>query len=159
VAMPRPLPVPALPRPLLLRRAAPAVLVAVLALTACGTDDETDTAVAAPTVTATTAPPEAPAEPQPAATPSPDDAQVIAITVSGGEVSGAEPRTVVPVGTQVRLSVTTDAVDELHVHGYELTQRVSAGETATVEFLADRPGLYEVEFHDSQRVLTRLQVQ
>jgi hypothetical protein len=140
------------------RRWAPlVVLAAVLALTACGGTDD-DTATVGPTVTATTAPPEAPAEPAEADV-TEDDAEVVNITVAGGEVSGVEPRTQIAVGTRVRLSITTDAADEVHVHGYELTQRLAAGETASLEFVADRPGIFEVELHDTQLVLTRLQVQ
>ncbi len=149
----RSLPRPA--RPLLLPPAL--LLVAGLALSGCGTDDEPQ-AAPVPTVSATTAAPGAvEEEPEPEATP--DDAQVINITVQGGAVSGVEPRTPVPVGTTVRLSVTSDAVDEIHVHGYDLTEQVDAGQAVQLEFLADRPGVFEVELHDSRVVLTRLQVQ
>jgi hypothetical protein len=140
-------------------RALPAVLLtSALALTACGTDEQA--AAPVPTVSATTAAPGEPAEtasPQPEVTP--DDAQVVGITVAGGEVSGVEPRTVVRVGTTVRLTITSDVVDEVHVHGYELSQPVPAGQAMTLEFVADRPGVFEVELHDAGTVLTRLQVQ
>jgi hypothetical protein len=140
-------------------RLAPVLLLAAaLVLTACGEDEE-DTATAAPTVSATTAPPEDPVEPEPGPEVTPDDSQVVAVTISGGQVTGVEPRTVVPLGSNVRLSITSDVADEVHVHGFELTERVSAGQAAQVEFIADRPGIFEIEMHDSSLLLTRLQVQ
>jgi hypothetical protein len=143
----------------LVRRTAASALVVPLALVAgCGTDD--DGAAAAPTVSATTAAPGEPTQPsEPLVEPTPDDAQVIAVTVAGGQVSGAEPRTAVEVGTRVRLTVTSDVADELHVHGYDLTEAVPAGQAVNLEFVADRPGIFEVEMHDTRTVLTRLQVQ
>ena len=138
-------------------RAAAVLLLALLPLTACGTDD--DSAASEPTVSATTAAPSgAPSTPAEPST-TPDDAQTIAVTVAGGNVTGVEPRTVVPVGTRVRLVVTSDTADEVHVHGYEKTLAVPAGQPAQVEFVADTPGLFEVELHDAGTLLTRLQVQ
>jgi hypothetical protein len=141
------------------RGAAPATLALVVALVlpACGTDEPV--AAPSPTVSATTAPPEDPASPRPVTTPTPDDAQVVSITVAGGQVTGVEPRTQVAVGTTVRLTVTSDVADEIHVHGYDLTLPLTAGSPAQLEFVADTPGLFEVELHDAEQVLTRLQVQ
>jgi hypothetical protein len=145
-------------------RRRPAVLAvllgAVLVVTGCGADDDGE-ASAVPTVTATTAPPESAPDPdaEAAAEPTPDDAEVVAITVSGGEVTGVEPRTEVTLGTRVRLVVTVDAPDELHVHGFDLTEKLSPGQATQLEFVADRPGIFEIELHDTHKVLTRLQVQ
>ncbi|MFP5218122.1 MAG: hypothetical protein ACLGIG_00080 [Actinomycetes bacterium] len=138
-------------------RLAGAALVAPLLLAGCGTDGEADTA--APEVSATTAS----AEPSPSAsetpTPTPDDAKTVTITVAGGEVTGAEARTPVEVGERVRLTITSDAPDEIHVHGYDITRALPAGQPVNVEFVADQPGIFAVELHDSRLVLTRLQVQ
>jgi heme/copper-type cytochrome/quinol oxidase subunit 2 len=88
----------------------------------------------------------------------PDDALIVSLTYAGGEVTGDIDRVEVPLGTNVRLTLTSDVVDEVHVHGYELTTAVPAGQAAQVEFLADQPGVFEVELHDARKVLTRLQV-
>lgn len=148
-----------MPRPTLRlpRAAGPiALATACVLLTGCGTDE--DDASAAPTVSTTTAPPSASVAP-PSPTPSPDDAQVVDVTVAGGEVTGAEPRTQVEVGTKVRLTITSDVADEVHVHGYDLTERLTVGQAVSVEFVADQPGIFEVELHDAGTILTRLQVQ
>jgi hypothetical protein len=59
----------------------------------------------------------------------------------------------------VRLTVTSDAADEVHVHGFDLTTALSPGQAAQLEFVADRAGIFEIELHDAGTVLTRLQVQ
>lgn len=139
------------------------MLVATLVLTGCGTDASND---AAPSEPAAAAPPSAapsavptavaPTEPEPEV--EPDDAQVIALTVVGGEVSGDTGRVEVAMGTRVRLTVTADTADEIHVHGFDLYVDVSPGQASQLEFVADRAGIFEVELHDSRQVLTRLQI-
>lgn len=84
-------------------------------------------------------------------------AQRIEVTVSGGEVDG--PGTVtIQAGQQVELAVTSDAADHVHVHGYDVLKDVAAGETATLTFTADIPGVFEVELEESGTQLLELQV-
>ena len=54
--------------------------------------------------------------------------------------------------------VTSDAADEIHVHGYDKTAPVAAGATAEVSFVANIPGVFEVEFERSHRLLFTLEV-
>lgn len=136
--------------------AAALVLASALLLTACGSDEPDDAAPAPAAAPASSALSSGPSEPEPVVTP--DDAQVVSITVTGGEVSGDTGRVEVPVGTTVRLSITSDVADQVHVHGLDLTQAVSPGQATQLEFVADQPGIFEVELHDSRQVLTRLQV-
>jgi FtsP/CotA-like multicopper oxidase with cupredoxin domain len=132
-----------------------------LLLAGCGGSSSGGTTTgssAVPSVSATTAPPGASvATPTPATTP--DDAQVIAVTLAHGSATGVQPRTDVKRGTRVRISVTSDVAEVLHVHGYELEKDVAAGQATQLEFVADTPGVFEVELHTSKKVLTRLQVQ
>jgi FtsP/CotA-like multicopper oxidase with cupredoxin domain len=86
-------------------------------------------------------------------------AQVIALTVTGGEVSGATGRVPVQLGSTVRLEVTADVTEEVHVHGYDLMQDTLPGQPVTIEFTANIPGVFEVELEQSKLPLTRLQVQ
>jgi hypothetical protein len=131
------------------------LLAATLALTACAGDDTAD---ATPTTSPSPAAVEtaAPAEPEPVVTP--DDAQIVSITVADGQASGDTGRVEVAQGTTVRLTITSDAADEVHVHGFDLTAAVSPGQSTQLEFVADRPGIFEVELHDTRQVLTRLQI-
>jgi hypothetical protein len=84
--------------------------------------------------------------------------QRIEVSVAGGQVSGDTGRVPVPASEHVTLVVTSDAADELHVHGYDLTAELAPGAPATVEFDATIPGVFEVELHDAGTVLLSLQV-
>ena len=78
--------------------------------------------------------------------------------MSAGQVSGDTGRVPVPAGEHVTLVVTSDAPDELHVHGYDLGADLAPGTPATVEFDATIPGVFEVELHDAGTLLLSLQV-
>jgi plastocyanin len=137
-----------------------AVAVTALALfgaTACGDESE-------PAVSET-----APAEPTPAATTTPtkeaketpaDDAVEIDITIDGRDIEPAPSRVKVAEGDKVRLTVTSDVDNEVHVHGVDIYKDLPAGEPTTVTFTADQTGLFEIETHESPvLLLTQLQVQ
>jgi heme/copper-type cytochrome/quinol oxidase subunit 2 len=64
----------------------------------------------------------------------------------------------VTVGETVTLAVSSDAADEVHVHGYDVTAKVAAGRPATLTFPADVPGVFEVELHEAGTMLLSLQV-
>jgi heme/copper-type cytochrome/quinol oxidase subunit 2 len=82
----------------------------------------------------------------------------VAVEVKGGKVSPPPGRVNVPAGSTVRLTVTSDVADEIHVHGYELEAPMQPGKPAVVEFVATKTGQFEVETHESGKVLTQLLV-
>lgn len=155
----------------------------LLGTAACGTDAPAGAAPAAITGSTATATPPAAAEasdgadpaatptieaPAPTAEPAPTteapaapafDGTVVDVEIAGGEVRTAEPRVVVPLGGQVRLVVTTDAVDEVHVHGVDEYVPLAPGAPVTHDFTASIPGIFEVELHDAGDLLFTLQVQ
>ncbi len=83
---------------------------------------------------------------------------MIEVTYSAGELTGVEPRVEVPLGEQVVIRVTSDVVEEIHVHGYDLYVDLPAGGTGEVAFSADLPGAYEVELHEAGRPIFQLRV-
>lgn len=107
-------------------------------------------ATAALTATATTAPATTPPAPGPGTT--------LEISVRDGKVSPAPGRAEIKKGRTVRLEVRSDHDDTLHVHGYDKEARLPAGRTVTLTFTADRTGLFEVETHESDLLLTQLVV-
>jgi plastocyanin len=136
--------------------AAPATFAAMLLLTACGADDgQGDTAATdTPTATAPSAPPDPPdasAAPQAAA-------REIEVAITDGSVDTAEDTVEVAVGETVRVTVTSDVDDEVHVHGVEQTAELSAGRPTTLAFSLAEPGVYEVETHESGLLLFQLLV-
>jgi len=51
------------------------------------------------------------------------------------------------LGDTVDITVTSDVDDELHVHGYDLVFALTADVPITLDFVADIPGVFEVEIH------------
>lgn len=81
----------------------------------------------------------------------------IEIEVEGGEVSGGG-RIAVELGANVRLQVSADIADVIHLHGYDLSAPVSAGTPGLIEFTADIPGIFEVELEESGLIVGELEV-
>jgi heme/copper-type cytochrome/quinol oxidase subunit 2 len=119
--------------------------VLAVALAACGGGDDQDQA------TATTA--------APGTTAAAGDAQTVHITVTGTKVETAERRVKVPLDGKVRLEVTADRADEVHLHGYDRKVDLAPGTPAVLEFTADVPGVFEVELEEAGLKLVELQVQ
>ncbi len=145
-----------------------ALAVALTGLTGCGSttpsSNADDSTTSAASSTGQSVPEQADGREQttdasPSVAPPTDDAQVIALAVTAGDVSGETGRVVVELGSEVRVEVTADVSDEVHVHGYDLTVDTVPGRPVSLEFTADLPGVFEVELHDSRLQLTRLQVQ
>lgn len=98
----------------------------------------------------------------PAPTPAPDISvaeTIIEVSVTDGLPSPAPGQVAVPLGNTVRLFITADAADEVHVHGYEQTLDLAAGVLAELTFVADVPGIFEVELHEDGQLLCELRVE
>ena len=102
-----------------------AVALAVVALTGCA---PTPTAAAGGTVTVTAALRDGRADPPPR-------------------------RVDVRAGDTVALTVDTDAPVEIHVHGFDVRGDAAPGRPARITFVADRPGLVDVEAHPDTLLL------
>ena len=84
--------------------------------------------------------------------------QTLSLTVAKGKVTGDTGRVKVALGTRVRITVTSDVADEIHVHLYDLTQEISANQPGSIEFVADKPGIIEVELEHAKLPLTHLAI-
>jgi plastocyanin len=80
------------------------------------------------------------------------------VSVRDGKVAPKPHRLDVKLGATVRLQVTSDEDDVLHVHGYDVEEPLEAGHTTTVELTADQPGVFEVETHETELELLQLEV-
>jgi hypothetical protein len=86
----------------------------------------------------------------PSAAPAPGRAAVtVDARVTGGTVTPRPGRVAVRQGQRVRIRVTSDRADVVHVHGYGEELRLSPGTPASLEFVAHRTGLFDVETHES----------
>ncbi|MQA88170.1 MAG: hypothetical protein GEV03_27005 [Streptosporangiales bacterium] len=84
--------------------------------------------------------------------------KTITVRIADGEVRPAPGRIEVDRGSRVRIQITGDEADELHVHGYDKTAELRPGKPAVVQFVADQTGLFEVETHHGGLMLFQLVV-
>ena len=101
------------------------------------------------TATTSTSEPTTTTEPGPVVT-------AIDIVLVGGVVERVE-RFDVPLDGAVRVSVTADVSDEIHLHGYDLHADVSPDTGAVLEFEATIPGVFEMELEGSGVLIGELQ--
>lgn len=122
-----------------------AAALAAVVIAGCGSDD--DSGSGSTPVGATTSGGSASSTPSSSPSSSPSGTSV-EVTIADGKVTPDPSRKVkVATGDEVRISVTSDHADEVHVHGYDIEKEVSAGGTVTIDFTADIPGQFEVEVH------------
>ena len=92
-----------------------------------GTDTETETQ------------PESPAEPP-----------VMRISLKGGVIAGDVKSIEVAKGDTVRIVVSSDVEDEIHLHGYDIEKEAAPGKPARFKFTADVEGAFELESHAAE---------
>ena len=129
-------------------------LLAVLA-TGCGSDDD---GAASPTTTTSTTGAPGPSSSASTTSTTADDRMTIEVAFANGSVVGGAQTVTVPKGQKVRLRVSSDVADEVHVHTYDVMADVAAGQTATLEFDASIPGRHEVELEEIGKPLLILEV-
>ena len=71
---------------------------------------------------------------------------------------GGHQRVEVDLGSVVAVMVASDTAEEVHVHGYDILRAVSDGHPAHFAFTAEIPGVFEVEFEGSGRLLLQLEI-
>jgi FtsP/CotA-like multicopper oxidase with cupredoxin domain len=69
------------------------------------------------------------------------------IRIKGGKVVGGPPDIKVQKGDHVRIVVSSDAHDDIHLHGYDIEKQVEAGQPAQFNFIANIEGIFEIESH------------
>jgi hypothetical protein len=134
-----------------------AVVAVVVILAASGGDDDgggtqaSATQTATPTPTEDQASPEETETPTPTPTPTPKPKPPL---LQSGKVTRLE----FTEGETIRFRVRSDTDEEIHIHGYDRTVEVPAGETVTVSFKATIQGIFEIEFHGSGEQIGELRV-
>jgi ABC-type glycerol-3-phosphate transport system substrate-binding protein len=159
-------------RSTLTRGTATAVLPALAMLVLAGCGSETDSGASsspsatAPSSTPTDVPTMTPtpgkpntSSPSNTADPSGEQADVtVNVTVANGKVNPSGATVKVKAGQTVLVTAVSDAADELHIHGYDKELALTPGKTASVKFTADMKGTFEVETHESGKLVAKLVV-
>lgn len=115
--------------------------------------------------------PRAPSESRPAAAPAAPpapgslqpgpplaDVREFTFEILTGAVRGPA-QLVVSEGERVTLRVRSDSADELHLHGYDISVPLPAGEEVVLKFVASKAGRFELELHGAHLELGALEVQ
>ena len=87
-----------------------------------------------------------------------DAAQTISVEVIDGAPVGGPRRVEVELGSVVAVMVSSDVSEDVHVHGYDILRAVAPGAAAHFAFTAEIPGVFEVEFERSGRLLLQLEI-
>ena len=130
-----------------------AVAVAVIAFLVVSPGGDDDDSPAGSAATGTVAETEAETEPRTVteteAEP-PRQPAVTRIRIAGGAVTGGPQRIEAATGETVGIVVTSDAPDEIHLHGYDITMNAAPGSPARFSFRADLEGVFEMESHAAE---------
>jgi len=141
------------------RSIVPAVAAAALGLLAAGCGSDSPGASQAAATPSPSVTPLLSVTPSPSVAPSTvASAKTITVRVAGGKATPKTGRVEVARGEQVRLVVTSDVADQVHVHSYDLVLRLRPGKPGTLTFTADKTGLFEVETHETGLILFQLLV-
>ena len=90
--------------------------------------------------------------------PADEKQQVPVIVVKGGQPAGGVQELEFAKSDEIRFRVESDVDDEVHVHGYDVSKPVKAGQTAELAFPAEIDGVYEVELEQSAVPIAELTV-
>lgn len=88
----------------------------------------------------------------------PSKPAVETIAIRNGEPVGGVAELEYNAGDQVRFKVRSDVADEVHIHGYDLSEDVEAGGTVSFAFTADLEGIFEVELEERTEQIAELRV-
>ncbi len=122
-----------------------ALIVAIVAfVVAQPGDDDDSTPSSSGTQTQTTSDGGTETETQPE---EPAEPPVTSISVKGGVIAGDVKSIEVAKGDTVRIVVSSDVDDEIHLHGYDIEKEAAPGKPARFRFKADVEGAFELESH------------
>ncbi len=136
-----------------------AALAAALLLAGCTAAPVAPTAPTAPSssVGSSTASPSASPSETPVPMPS-VNVQLVEISLKDGKATPNGDRLTVDKGTILRLEITSDHDDEVHVHGYDIEIPVKAGAKVTKDITLDQVGRFEIESHEPALTIVQLVV-
>jgi FtsP/CotA-like multicopper oxidase with cupredoxin domain len=131
-----------------------AAFAAALALAACGGSDGAATAAQTATSGATGG-----ADTTGGTDTTTAPAKTMTIQVASGEAVGGTQTLTVKKGDHVRIEVTVDAPQELHLHGYNIELEAKPGTPSVFDFTARYDGIFDLESHLKDAKLVKLVVE
>lgn len=89
----------------------------------------------------------------------PAEPEATRIRVEGGQPAGGVEEITVKTGDTVRLTVSSDAPQEIHVHGYDIIETAGPDSPARFRFDADIEGVFAVELEGAHTQIAELRVE
>jgi Multicopper oxidase len=90
------------------------------------------------------------ANPQITESSEPAQPQAFRINVKGGVVDGDTQTFTVKKNDRVRIVVSSDAPDQIHLHGYDIEKEAAPGKPARFDFKANVEGAFIIESHAAE---------
>ncbi|WP_373082245.1 hypothetical protein [Zhongshania sp.] len=84
--------------------------------------------------------------------------RTIELSIKDGALISGPQRIQVLQGEEIKLNFVSNHADELHLHGYDLTLKLKAKETATLAFTAKHSGRFGIELHHAHGEIAALEV-
>ncbi len=98
-------------------------------------------------------------EPTQTETESGQEVRTFTLELRDGEVVSGDSTVKVNQGDQVRITITANENDEVHLHGYDKEIELSAGQPSELSLTADISGRFEAELHNAKKTAFVLEVQ
>ena len=134
-------------------------VLALLAVSACGgDDDEADQSAGETTTEVETTTEATTTEETTTATAEPSGPVKVRIAYRGGKLSGDTGTVPIEKGADVQLMVRADVEDEVHLHGYDLAAEVAPGHPARINFEADDAGRFIAELESLELHIVTLRI-
>jgi FtsP/CotA-like multicopper oxidase with cupredoxin domain len=136
-----------------------AVILAFVALRPADEEEPASTATTAATTAAAATAATTNAATTTATAKTPADPATSTVVVKGGQPVGGVKEIEIERGDDVRIRVTADAPEEVHVHGYDLEKPVGPGQPAVFTITdANLEGIFEIELHGTATPIASLRV-
>jgi hypothetical protein len=97
----------------------------------------------------------------PATLPQPmvEERAALEIEIQEGAPAGGVQRATVKRGAKVLITIVSDTVGVLHIHGYDITSPMGSTGPQEVAFAAEETGVFEIELEGTNTLLGELTVQ
>ncbi|HEY5846156.1 MAG TPA: hypothetical protein VIT42_05130 [Microlunatus sp.] len=80
----------------------------------------------------------------------------INVEVRDGRVSPNAENVKVATDASVRVTLTSDVAESIHIHGYDKSAEANKGKPGSVTFTADVQGVFEIETHETAKLVAKL---
>ena len=97
-----------------------------------------------------------PTSPAGSSTPAIGANETLAITIAGGTVSPTGANMRVSLGQRIQVTAVSDVAESIHIHSYDITLTVPPAVPGEISFTANQIGIFNIETHESGKLVATL---